>query len=46
MIAENMTTLVRRAILSLYMTRNRVVDKEMYHGRLALDLFWDENRSG
>ncbi len=23
------------------MTRNRVVDKEMYLVRLALDLFWD-----
>jgi hypothetical protein len=28
------------------MTRNRVVDKEMYHVRLALDLFWGDNRSG
>ena len=46
MVAENMTTLVRRAVLSLFMTRNRVVDKEIYHARLALDLFWDENRSG
>jgi hypothetical protein len=25
------------------MTRNRVVDKEMYLVRLALDLFWDDN---
>ena len=40
-----MTTLVRRAVLSLSMTRNRVVDKEMYLARLALDfkLFWDDN---
>ena len=43
MVAENMTTLVRRAVLSLFMTRNRVVDKEMYFVRLALDLFWDDN---
>jgi hypothetical protein len=40
-----MTTLVRRAVLSLSMTRNRVVDKEMYLARLALDfkLFWVES---
>jgi hypothetical protein len=25
------------------MTKNRVVDKEMYLVRLALDLFWDDN---
>ncbi len=43
MVAENMTTLVRRAVLSLFMTRNRVVDKEMYLVRLALNLFWDDN---
>jgi hypothetical protein len=43
MVAENMTTLVRRAVLSLLMTRNRVVDKEMYLVRLALYLFWDDN---
>ncbi len=35
--------LVRRAFLSLFMTRNKVVDKEMYLVRLALDLFWDDN---
>jgi hypothetical protein len=43
MVAENMTTLVRRAGLSLFMTRNRVADKEMYLVGLALDLFWDGN---
>ncbi len=43
MVAENMTTLVRRAVLSLFMTRNRVVDKKMCLVRLALDLFWDDN---
>ncbi len=43
MVAENISTLVRRAVLSLFMTRNRVVDKEMYLARLALDLFWDDN---
>ncbi len=45
MVAENMTTLARRAVLSLLMTRNRVVDKELYLFRLALDLFcqWDDN---
>jgi hypothetical protein len=43
MVAENMTTLVRRAVLSLFITRNSVVDKEMYLVRLALDLFWDDN---
>jgi hypothetical protein len=43
MVAENMTTLDRRAVLSLFMMRNRVVDKEMHHVRLALDLFWDDN---
>ena len=42
MVAEYMTTLVRRAVLSLFMTKNRVVDKEMYLVRLALDLFWDD----
>jgi hypothetical protein len=44
MVAENMKTLVtmvRRAVLSLFMTINRVVDKEMYLVRL--DLFWDDN---
>ncbi len=25
------------------MTRNRVVHKEIYLSRLALDLFWDDN---
>jgi hypothetical protein len=43
MVAENMTTLVRRAVLSLFMTINRVVDKEMYLVRRALDLFWGDN---
>jgi hypothetical protein len=43
MVAENMTTLLRNAVLSLFMTRNRVDDKEMYLVRLALDLFWDDN---
>jgi hypothetical protein len=43
MVAENMTMLVGRAVLSLFMTRNRVVDNEMYLVRLALDLFWDDN---
>ncbi len=38
-----MTTLITRAVLSLFMTRNRVVNKEMYLVRLALDLFWDDN---
>jgi hypothetical protein len=37
MFAENMTPLVRRAVLSLFMTSNRVVDKEMYLVRLALE---------
>jgi hypothetical protein len=37
MVAENMTTLVRRAVLSLFMTRNRIVDKEIYLVRPALD---------
>jgi hypothetical protein len=35
MVAENMTTLVRRAVLSLFITRNRVVYKERYLARLA-----------
>jgi hypothetical protein len=43
MVAENMIMLFRRAVLSLFMTRNRVVDKEMYLVMLALDLFWDDN---
>jgi hypothetical protein len=43
MVAENMTTLVRRAVSNLFMTRNRVVDKVMYLVRRALDLFWDDN---
>jgi hypothetical protein len=43
MVAENKTTFDRRVVLSLFMTRNRGVDKEMYLGRLALDLFCDDN---
>jgi hypothetical protein len=43
MVAENMTMLVRMAILSLFMMRNKVFHKEMYLVRLALDLFWDDN---
>ncbi len=43
MVAENITTLFRRAVLSLFMTRNSVVDKEMHLVRLALDLFWYDN---
>jgi hypothetical protein len=43
MVAENMITLVRRAVLSLFMTRNRVVDKGVYLVRLALDFSWDDN---
>jgi hypothetical protein len=39
MLAENMTTLDRRAVLTLFITRNRVAYKEMYLARLALDLF-------
>jgi hypothetical protein len=38
-----MTALVGRAVFSLRMTRNGVVDKEMYLVKLALDLFWDDN---
>jgi hypothetical protein len=38
MVAENTTTLVGRAVSSLFMTRNRVVDKEMCLVRLALEL--------
>jgi hypothetical protein len=41
--AENTTMLVRRAILSRFITRNRVAYKDMYLARLALDLFWDDN---
>ncbi len=43
MVAKTMISLVRRAVLSPFMTRNRVVDREMYLVRLALDLFWDDN---
>ncbi len=43
MVAENMTTLIRRAVISLFRTRNRVVYEEMYLARPALDLFWDDN---
>jgi hypothetical protein len=32
--------LVRRAILSRFITRNRVAYKDMYLARLALDLFF------
>jgi hypothetical protein len=43
MVSENMTTLVRRAVLSLFMTKNKVVDKEIYLFSLALDLFFHDN---
>ncbi len=44
-IAENMIALVqvRRAVLSLFITRNRVVYKEMCLARLVFDAFWDDN---
>jgi hypothetical protein len=37
-----MTTVIRRAVISLFRTRNRVVYTEMYLARPALDLFWDD----
>ncbi len=48
MVAENMITLNRRAVFSLFMTRNRLVDKEMFLVRLAIvpefDLVDDERQ--
>jgi hypothetical protein len=43
MVAENMRTFVRSAVLSLFIARNRVFLKEIYLARLALDAFRDDN---